>query len=115
LVLAAIGVFGVAWYAPSRRRRETGIRLAIGADARTVERMMLSREIRPALLGIAAGLGASLLLARVLQRLLYGITVTDPSTYIATTAILTTVCVIATWLPSRRASRLDPSQLLRTE
>jgi predicted permease len=115
LVLAAIGVFGVAWYAASRRRREIGIRLAIGADARAVERMMLSREIRPALLGIAAGLGGSLLLARVLQKLLYGITGTDPSTYVATTAVLTTVCAIATWLPARRASRVDPSQLLRTE
>ena len=76
---------------------------------------MLFREIRPALLGIAAGLGGSLLLARVLQKLLYGITVTDPFTYVATTAVLTTVCAIATWLPARRASRIDPSQLLRTE
>ena len=115
LVLAAIGVFGVAWYAASRRRREIGIRLAIGADARRVERMMLSREIRPALLGIAAGLAGSLLLARVLRKLLYGITVTDLATYVATTVVLTTVCVIATWLPARRASRVDPSQLLRTE
>jgi putative ABC transport system permease protein len=115
LVLAAIGVFGVAWYAASKRRREIGIRLAIGADARSVERMMLSREIRPALLGIAAGLGGSLLLARVLQKLLYGITVTDPATYLATTAVLTVVCVIGTWLPARRASRVDPSSLLRTE
>ncbi len=114
-MLAAIGVFGVAWYAASKRRREIGIRLAIGADAQNVERMILSREIRPALLGIAAGLGGALLVARVLQNLLYGITVTDPATYVVATAVLTMVCTTATWIPARRASRIDPSLLLRTE
>jgi predicted permease len=113
LALAAIGVFGVASYAALQRKREIGIRVAVGADAAGVQRMMLRQGIVPSLVGLVIGLSAALALGRTMTSLAHGISVTDPAVYISTALALVLVSLVANWLPARRASRLDPMLALR--
>jgi putative ABC transport system permease protein len=115
LMLAAIGIYGVMSYAVSQRQSEIGVRLALGAEPTRVQRMMLASGLRLVAAGLATGLVAGLLLSRVLSSLLYNTTTTDPTTLASTTIILAVVATTATYLPARRASRLNPITALHTD
>jgi putative ABC transport system permease protein len=115
LVLAAIGVYGVMAYAVQRRAHEIGVRLALGAESRTVQNMVIGEGMRVALPGIFFGVAAAFGLARVLDGFLYGVTVHDPLVFVSVPLLLTGVALIAVWLPSRVASRVNPAVALRSE
>jgi putative ABC transport system permease protein len=113
LVLAAIGLYGVTSYGASRRRREIGVRMALGADARQVRWMMLGRAVASSVLGTAAGTVCSVWLSRLVATLLYGVQPDDAVAFGAAITILLTTAAIAAWLPAHRAARLDPAIVLR--
>jgi len=115
LVLAAVGLYGVVAYTVSRRTREIGIRIALGAAGGRVVGMTLKEGFVPALIGVAFGLGAALLGARFMASLLYGVEPQDPATVAVVTAILLAVVLVATLLPARRASRVPPAAALRAD
>ena len=115
LVLSALGIYGVTSYAVSQRTREIGVRIAIGAQAGDVLRMVMGNALRLAGAGVVLGLCAALLFARVLSSQLYGVSGRDPLTYAAISAALAGVALLASWLPARRATRVDPAQALRAE
>ncbi|MBI4889872.1 MAG: ABC transporter permease [Acidobacteria bacterium] len=115
LVLAAVGIYGVMAYSVSRRTREIGIRMSLGADQATVLRMVLAQGMRQALLGVAAGLAASLVLSRLLERLLYGVAATDPLTFAVSAAVLCAAALLAACVPAARAVRVPPVTALREE
>jgi putative ABC transport system permease protein len=112
-LLAAVGMYGVTSRAVSRRTREVGIRMALGASAPSVVRLILTYTLAGVTLGVVGGLVASLAAARLLTPYLFGLRPTDPVTYIGITAFLAVVSVIATWLPARRAARVEPAIVLR--
>ena len=97
------------------RRREIGIRIALGARVVPVARSVLGRGMKLTAAGIVLGLGASLVLSRLLEAMLFGISATDPLTYVATALLLAAVAAIACWGPAVRAARTDPVQVLRAE
>jgi putative ABC transport system permease protein len=113
LLLAGIGLYGVTSYAVSRRRAEIGIRLALGAPAGDVVRMVLSRVTLLVGLGIVAGAGVSIWVSKFVATLLYGLQPRDPVTLAGGALTLAAVGAIAGWLPARRASRIDPLEVLR--
>jgi putative ABC transport system permease protein len=113
LLLAGLGLYGVMSYAVSRRRTELGIRLALGAAPRAVVRLVLARVALLVGAGVVAGTAASLWLSRFVAPLLYDLHPRDPVTLMAAALTLAAVGVLAAWLPARRASRIDPAQLLR--
>jgi putative ABC transport system permease protein len=115
MTLAAVGLYGVLSYAVTLRTREIGIRLALGAESRDVLRLVVGQGMRPALLGIAAGVGGAFALTRLMRGLLYGVGAADPVTFGAVALFLAAVAFGATWLPARRAARLDPLPALRSE
>jgi putative ABC transport system permease protein len=115
LVLAAVGLFGVMSYIAAQRTTEIGIRVALGAKREQVMRKMLLDGMRPALLGLAVGLAASLEAGRLMRDLLYGIKPLDPAVYAAVAATLVVAAGFACFIPAWRASRLDPMQALRAE
>ncbi len=115
LLLAGVGVAGVLSYLVSRRRREIGIRLALGASRSNVLGLVVRRGVAYAAAGIAAGGVAALFLTRVLEGLLYGVAPRDPATFAAVAAILFAIAVVASALPAIRASRVDPLEALRSE
>jgi predicted permease len=115
LFLGLVGVYGVIAYAASRRTREIGIRMALGARAASVRRLFLRDGLALAGVGIALGVVASLALTRVMTALLFGVAPTDPLTFAAASAGLAAVALFATWLPARRAARVDPAVVLRAE
>lgn len=115
VALAAVGLYGVVAYLVSGRRREIGIRMAMGAQGRDVIRLVLAQGIRPALVGLAVGISGVFAGARVLESMLYGIEPTDPSTVVVAILSLLTVVVCAILLPARRASRIEPVEALRAE
>lgn len=115
LVLASVGVFGVFSYVVHERTREIGIRMAIGARTPQVIRLVLESTARATLGGLAAGFGASLVASRLLTGQLYGVSRLDPTAYAAVAVVLTAAATFATWLPARRASRVDPVTALRVE
>ena len=114
LLLAALGLYGVTAYAVSRQRTEIGVRLALGAPAGAVVRLVLSRVTLLVGLGIAAGAGVSIWISRFVATLLYGVEPRDPVTLAAAAAILVLVGAMAGWLPAHRASRIDPLEVLRS-
>jgi predicted permease len=115
LAIAAIGLYGVVAYAVSQRAREFGIRLALGATARDVLGMVLTEGLFVGLAGIAAGTVLALLLTKLLSDLLYGVTPTDSVSFVIAGAALLTLTLIASYVPARRAARIDPVRSLRNE
>jgi len=115
LLLAAIGLYGVVAYSVVQRTREIGIRLAIGAQRADVMRLIVGEGFKMAALGVALGLLAALLLVRVLNSLLFGVSSTDPFIFGANAAILIVVALMACAIPARRASKVDPMEALRYE
>jgi len=114
LLLAAIGLYGVMAYLVSQRQGEMGIRMALGSRPGDVARLVIGDGMRMALAGIVVGTLASLVLARALEGLLYGITPTDPVTYVVIAAALAVVALFASALPARRATKADPASALRS-
>ena len=115
LLLAAAGLYGVLAYLIAQRRMEIGIRIALGAQREQVARLMLGDGLRPALYGLVLGLGASALVTRLIESMLYQTRALDPTVLVIVSLILVGVAAAACLLPAWRSSRLDPMQALRTE
>ena len=113
LLLASAGIFGVMSYTVNQRRRETGVRLALGASRGDVMRVVVGEGMRLAAAGVAIGLGLALLLARTLAAVLYEVSPLDPPTFAATAALLAAVGLAACAIPAYRASRTDPMIAMR--
>lgn len=111
--LAAIGLYGVMSYSVTQRAKELGVRVALGAGPREVLALVLGQGIRLALVGLGIGLVAALALSRVLRSMVFGISTTDPLTFVLIPLLLLTVTAVASWLPARRATRVDPLEALR--
>jgi putative ABC transport system permease protein len=114
LLLGSVGIYGVIAYIATQRTREIGIRMALGAQTGDVRRLFLRHGLLLTGAGIALGIGVALALTRVMSALLFGVSPTDPMTYVAVAAGLATVALLATYLPARRASRTDPIIALRS-
>ena len=115
LTLSLIGVFGVLSYTVSQQTTEFGIRMALGANASTVQRHVLRRGMRPVLAGVLVGLAGAVSLAQFMRTLLFGVTPSDPATLLAVVALLVATAAVAAYLPARRATRVDPVQALRQQ
>ena len=115
LLLAAIGIYGLMAYSVEQRTQEIGIRLALGAQASQVRRMVVLQGMALALVGLAAGLAASFWLARLITTFLFGVTAKDPLVFAGVPILLAVVAFLAVWLPARRASAVDPLIALRYE
>jgi ABC-type antimicrobial peptide transport system permease subunit len=115
LVLAVVGVHGVLSYMVARRVRELGIRMALGAKRSEVVGLVLRQGMMLAAVGLGSGLVVALVAGRVLRSLLFGVTATDPLTFAAVTVAVFGVALLASWLPARRATRIDPMEALRYE
>ncbi len=115
LVLGIIGIYGVISYAVSQRRREMGIRLALGAQQSELRRMFVRSGLALAAIGVAIGLMTAIALMRLMKSLLFGISPLDPITYIAVPLVLVMAAVLASYLPARRAAAVDPVEALKAE
>jgi putative ABC transport system permease protein len=115
LVLCVIGVYGVIAYSVALRRREVGIRMALGASEGVVKGMILHQGLSLAGVGIALGLAAAAGLSRMMSSLLFGVAPLDPATYGAAAALLLLAALTATYIPARRAASVDPMETLRGE
>jgi putative ABC transport system permease protein len=115
LVLAAVGIYGVISYAVSRRTHEIGVRMALGATPRNVVRLIVGQGMRVVAVGVAVGLAGALLVTRLMTNVVYGIRVTDPLTYAAVSVLLVVVALVASYVPARRATRIDPLASMRVD
>jgi putative ABC transport system permease protein len=115
LVIAMVGIYGVISYAVSRRTHEIGVRIALGAQAGDVLRMVIWRGMRITLIGVTLGVGAALALTRVIRNLLYEVSPTDLGTFALVTLLFICIALIASFIPARRATKVDPLQALRHE
>jgi predicted lysophospholipase L1 biosynthesis ABC-type transport system permease subunit len=115
LMLGAIGLYGVISYLVAQRTREIGLRMALGANPRSVLRMVVGQGLRLAGLGLVLGLVGALALTRLMTGLLYGTSPTDPVTFAAVVGVLALVAFLASWLPARRAALIDPARSLQAE
>src|SRR5215813_3385845 len=115
VVLGAVGVYGVISYSVEQRTSEIGVRMALGAQRRDIQLLILGQGTRIAMLGVSLGLGGALVLTRLMTKLLYGVTASDPTIFIAVAISLTIVALAASYIPALRAVRLDPLVALRHE
>jgi predicted permease len=115
LVLAIVGIYGVTAYSISQRTRELGIRMALGAERGDVLRMLVMEALRLACAGVLCGIVAAFALTRVMASLLYGVSTTDPLTFVGVPLILILTVLVATWLPGRRATSIQPVTALRVD
>ncbi|MBZ5565991.1 MAG: ABC transporter permease, partial [Acidobacteriia bacterium] len=115
LLLAAIGTYGVVSYSTSQRTFEIGMRMALGATRGNIFRLVLGQSVRLVLAGLAIGVPAALALTRILASFLYGITATDPATFLAVGGLLVATAALAGYAPARSASKVDPMVALRHE
>jgi ABC-type antimicrobial peptide transport system permease subunit len=115
LALSAAGLYGVISYLVAQRTQEIGIRMALGARREEVVRLMLKHGLRLSAAGLVLGLGGAALLSRALRSLLYGVSNSDPATYATVTVLLAAVAMVATWIPARRAARVNPAIAMRAE
>ena len=114
-LIATCGIYGLMAYAVAQRRREIGVRMALGAQRRDVLRLVLARALRVVAAGVLLGLGGAFGMTRVLQRFLFGVTPTDPIAFTLVTLALIAIGLTAAWMPARRATRIDPVAALRAE
>ena len=114
-LIATCGIYGLMAYAVTQRRREIGVRMALGAERRDVLRLVLTRALRIVIAGVIVGLAGAVGVTRVLQTFLFGVTPTDPVAFTIVTLLLMAVGLMAAWLPARRATRIDPCAALRAE
>ena len=115
LLLGVVGIYGVIAYIVAQRRREIGIRMALGARSGEVQRMFIGRGVALAGIGLVVGLVSASLLMRLLSSLLFGVSPFDPLTYAAVVSALALVALVATWIPARHATRVDPMSALRAD
>ena len=115
LILAALGIYGVISLSVEQRRREIGVRMALGADASGVVRLVIAQGMRSAVIGVGAGAMLALSLAPLLRSLLYGVGAVDPASLLSSASVLGGAALLACWLPARRAARVDPAIALKSE
>jgi putative ABC transport system permease protein len=115
LMLATAGIYGVISYSTKRRAHEIGVRMALGAQARDVIKLIVRQGMTLAVMGVAIGVGAALVLTRLMSSLLYGVSATDPVTFSAVALSMACVALLACWIPARRATKADPMAALRCE
>jgi ABC-type antimicrobial peptide transport system permease subunit len=115
LLLAAIGIYGVLAFSVTQRTREIGIRMALGAEARDVLRLVLGQGVKVTLIGLAIGAGGAFFLTRAMSALLFEVKPHDPLVYLLTGGLLTAVALVASLIPSLRAVWIQPSEALRQE
>jgi len=115
LLLAVAGIYGVMAYTVARRTREIGVRMALGAAAGDVLRLVLGQGLWTTVIGVAIGIAGSFALSRTLHSLLFEVSAADPVTLIGSALLLAAVSLLACWIPARRAMRVDPMVALRYE
>ena len=108
MLLACIGVYGVVSYAVSRRVREIGIRMTLGADAREVKNLILRQAMRPVVTGALLGIAGCAAVSKILSALLFGVSAHDPVAFVVVPLILLSVALLASYIPARRATKVDP-------
>jgi ABC-type antimicrobial peptide transport system permease subunit len=112
LLLAAVGIYGVISWFVSQRTQEIGLRMALGATEGRVLSLVTWQAMRPVLLGLAVGLAGALAATRALRGLLFGVTASDPATFAGVLVVLAAAALLASWLPARRAARVEPTRAL---
>jgi ABC-type antimicrobial peptide transport system permease subunit len=115
LVLSAVGLYGVIAYGVSQRTREIGVRVALGADAKAVIRLVIGSGLRVAVTGLAIGVVAAAATTRVLKNMLYAVSPVDPVTFVAISLLVAAIAVVASYVPARRALSIDSTEALRTD
>jgi ABC-type antimicrobial peptide transport system permease subunit len=115
LILASVGLYGAMSYSVNRRKREIGIRMALGAQVAQVQRLIVGQGMVLAIIAVMLGMPAAFALARLFSSVLYGVSTNDTATFVTVPIFLAVMALLACWLPARRASRVDPQIVLRCE